>query len=1422
MSFARDEAKRKEWVPGCGRCDGRYPVDRGGGRREGGGGKGFRFSGGGRGYTPFVMLDAMVAENHEDMYCSQSPYDYYAPTADFHVFSPGQPPHPQHNHQDMCPPGMCTIHDYGPVTVPMVSTNTTPPMAMPVRVPPGHVVQQIVDESGTLRHVILSPTTHALLTLATPYGPGGGSGQGPPTQTFYQGLPPPHGYPPPHAPFHGLAMAAGPHTSPPASSDMGNGMMSGRRRSRESVGMVASVGDDLSNQQDEEVEGEAGKLLSELLASTRPPQVSNLEPRSALLHWSQPTTGREPTGSDGCVTGLPSGSELCYEVLLSERGKEGKYRLIYSGDSLSCRVEDLRPGTDYWVKLQVRWRRKSVMQSMGGGEGSLGSWEGAGPPSEPTAFSTPPCAPDAPMPPKLISRGRTNLQLRWNAGVDNGSHISQYVLEWDQGRQILGGETIGEDEVGPPPELTFTEVYRGRGKQTTLSKLQPSTCYSFRVYAINECGKSDYSEVVQLWTSGSPPAQPPPPTLREARVNSLSLAWDNRKSDGKGYRGDDNSRNGTLEYTLQMEDPSTGHGFLPVYSGVVTHCTCSGLARHSEFKFRLRAANEEGPSKWSDEVSYLTLPAPPTAPSRPVLVKPHVGRGKGGGQQRSKPPESSLTVHASSFSPRKGSNQITPAPSPGCPVGHPIKVKWDPPSDNGGAPIALYTLQMDSGSGFETVYTGLENEYTIKAPIPGTTYRLKVSCSGPGGHGPFSDITSIVADIVPPSAPLKPRVINARTRPTSLSIKWGGPEFNGGAAVTDYEVDMLEDEEGDNEGAEGESRHSESESGDIKKQGNDDGDKKSEGPLGGRNRKKRRTVYRGKELECTAAELLPGRTYAFQVRAYNRAGAGSWSDMVEGLTGAGPPSAPMNLTASAKSFSNVIVQWDEPASLNGAPVSSYRLEMSVGKEDGEGSSDGSKEEPVFSAIHTGSSRSHEVKGLSPATSYSFRVRAINSAGVGPYSATCLCCTPPSVPGPFPGPPRLAPLLGSSAGSHEERPSSRASSSSSSTSSSAALTTSSCHSSPVLAEDVQPVPLASCTSLEVVWDEPPCNGSFISQYVVHVSEVGVTGGDRVLVVPPVLYVVIEDLQPDTAYRIKVQAENSCGLGPYSPVLKACTQPLPPNPPHLECQSSGHAQIRLRWTSAASQMNSLSPSFSTSSHDVKYTVQMQNPRTKDFQNVWHGTGLSCKVNRLAEGKSYFFRIAAANLSGRGPFSKAYEFRTSLAPPPTLRSPRCVEVSKNGCVLEWQSCRAIGGDPVVYQVQLCRMRDQEYKQVYHGSETKVTLNDLESGAEYGARVCPIRLLGGGSNGELPGSPSPPVKFSTPSSIALSSNGSGSNASNNGNCSEGSKLLQASQTSIGERKPLTDQQWAAIIVFGFTIFSIAMAFIVQHSLLWAQREEN
>ena len=57
----------------------------------------------------------------------------------------------------------------------MVSTNSSPPVAMPMHVPQGHMVQQVLDENGTLQHVILSPDPMSVLA-----GPQGLAGPGMP------------------------------------------------------------------------------------------------------------------------------------------------------------------------------------------------------------------------------------------------------------------------------------------------------------------------------------------------------------------------------------------------------------------------------------------------------------------------------------------------------------------------------------------------------------------------------------------------------------------------------------------------------------------------------------------------------------------------------------------------------------------------------------------------------------------------------------------------------------------------------------------------------------------------------------------------------------------------------------------------------------------------------------------------------------------------------------------------------------------------------------------------------------------------------------------------------------------------------------------------------------------------------------------
>ena len=66
-------------------------------------------------------------------------------------------------------PKQYLIFSSGPATVRMVSSNNTPPMPMPIQVPPGHMVQQIVDEQGTLRHIILSPQPPVAVTVGNPY-----------------------------------------------------------------------------------------------------------------------------------------------------------------------------------------------------------------------------------------------------------------------------------------------------------------------------------------------------------------------------------------------------------------------------------------------------------------------------------------------------------------------------------------------------------------------------------------------------------------------------------------------------------------------------------------------------------------------------------------------------------------------------------------------------------------------------------------------------------------------------------------------------------------------------------------------------------------------------------------------------------------------------------------------------------------------------------------------------------------------------------------------------------------------------------------------------------------------------------------------------------------------------------------------------
>jgi hypothetical protein len=48
-----------------------------------------------------------------------------------------------------------------------------------------------------------------------------------------------------------------------------------------------------------------------------------------------------------------------------------------------------------------------------------------------------------------------------------------------------------------------------------------------------------------------------------------------------------------------------------------------------------------------------------------------------------------------------------------------------------------------------------------------------------------------------------------------------------------------------------------------------------------------------------------------------------------------------------------------------------------------------------------------------------------------------------------------------------------------------------------------------------------------------------------------------------YRIRIQAVNTIGVGPFSAPVRVTTRPLPPNPSKLECVTPAPNSLKLKW-------------------------------------------------------------------------------------------------------------------------------------------------------------------------------------------------------------------------------------------------------------------
>ncbi|XP_007236779.3 fibronectin type-III domain-containing protein 3a isoform X1 [Astyanax mexicanus] len=905
----------------------------------------------------------------------------------------------------------------------------------------------------------------------------------------------------------------------------------------------------------------------------------------------------------------------------------------------------------------------------------------------------------------------------------------------------------------------YNTAYSGKELSATIDNLRPATDYHVRLQAMCNCLHGTPSEPASFTTLSCEPDTPSPPRKASGTKSTLVLQWKAPCDNGSKIQN----------YILHWDEGKGTGAFEQCYYGPQKQYRVTKLSPASKYSFRLAAKNDMGISEFSEPVDMMTSCSVPAPPLSPELVQAGVTW---------------------------------------------ICLKWNRPVGSPKEDEINYVLEMEeegSGYGFQPSFDGDELSCTVRNLHRSTKYKFRVAAYNAEGKSNPSPVSEFTTAPDRPSCPCRPSV-KGKPHPTSFRMTWDPPKDNGGSDVSEYVVEMSEAGSGSSweqvyrgsamecvcDGLKpgcsyqakvyclsvgGQSPMSETlqvqlpavPPGPCQPPRVVGKPKAREVQLrwaspqvdGGSavcsysvevfapQAEEGKEVYQGSDLDCTVCSLLPGRSYGFRLRAANKAGYGPYSERTEVTTGPGAPEPCRPPHVVCKSPSCAVVSWEAPP-CNGAAVTEYRLEW--------GAAEGSMQ-----VCFTGPGTSHELKGLLPATNYFCRVQAVNVAGVGPFSDVVLCQTPCSVPAAVSSVHALRESemrmddRGSDRGEEEEEE----------------------EEEDEEGEDEGDAPspplYSPSTCLGLRWEAPCDHGAEITSYLIDIGE------RQPILTGPVTKYIIQNLQPDTSYRIRIQALNSLGAGPFSHTFKLKTKPLPPLPPRLECTAFSHQTLRLKWGEG--------PTKGTPTDSLQYHLQLEDKNGR-FISLYKGPCHTHKVQRLNESTSYTFRIQAFNEAGEGPFSSVYTFTTPRSPPAPLKAPR-VERLEESCEISWEALPPMKGDPVIYCLQ-CMQGNSEFKQIYKGSATVFQLPSLSSSAEYRFRVCGIRQCQDAP--EIIGPYSSTVTLLPPRIESPSTS-----------TSTGPKAAEIQRP----RRSLSDEQFSFLIIALLAVTSILIAVAIQYFVI-------
>ncbi len=467
----------------------------------------------------------------------------------------------------------------------------------------------------------------------------------------------------------------------------------------------------------------------------------------------------------------------------------------------------------------------------------------------------------------------------------------------------------------------------------------------------------------------------------------------------------------------------------------------------------------------------------------------------------------------------------------------------------------------------------------------------------------------------------------------------------------------------------------------------------------------------------TISYLENGRSFSFAVAAHNTAGVGAQTAAVSS-TPFTVPGTPTGLTATAGN-GQVVLAWNTPGSDGGAAIDYYVVYQDS-----------------VDVKHI-TSTSTTISGLENGRSYSFRVAAHNTAGVGALTPA-VSSTPITAPGAPTGLTATAGngqvvlawnTPGSDGGAEIEyyvvyQDSVDVKHVTSTSTTITGLTNGHSYSFMVAAYNSIVIGAQSEETTSIPYTVPnaptgysavPGNGQVVLDWVAPTFD-----GGR----PIDYYVVYQDsvdvkhvtststtisgLENGISYSFTLAAHNLAGNGIQSSVMPSTPYTIPGAPTALTA-IFGSGQVTLSWNA---------PSFNGGAAIDYYVVY------QDSVDVKHVTSTSTTIIGLENGRSYSFAVAAHNLAGVGAQTPA--IGTTPLTVPGAPTGLTATAGNEQVGLSWSE-PSNGGAAIDYYVVY-----QDTVDVKHVTSTSTTISGLTNGQSYTFVVAAHNSVGTGPNSD------------------------------------------------------------------------------------------